>query len=168
VFLAPRADQGLVLLEQNGIAGFRTPESCADAVNAYLNWSVPAPPAEHAGCDLTEAAAVISRSQGARLNECDSCRLFAALGIKVAESRVLTQAADCAGIQFRILNSRKGPAVRATRAQADRKLYKAAIRAAVATYSAEVRSGSFPAPEHSFRSEGSASPSVPAPTPARK
>ena len=43
-----------------------------------------------------------------------------------------------------------------------------AIRAAVATYSAEVRSGSFPAPEHSFRSEGSATPSVPAPTPARK
>src|SRR5436190_23568519 len=38
-------------------------------------------------------------------------------------------ATDEAGIQFRILNSSKGPAVRATRAQADRLLYKQAIRA---------------------------------------
>ncbi|MFP5429676.1 MAG: tRNA uridine-5-carboxymethylaminomethyl(34) synthesis enzyme MnmG [Gammaproteobacteria bacterium] len=38
-------------------------------------------------------------------------------------------ATDRGGIQFRILNSSKGPAVRATRAQADRVLYKAAIRA---------------------------------------
>src|SRR5664279_4020342 len=37
-------------------------------------------------------------------------------------------ATDEAGIQFRILNSSKGPAVRATRAQADRILYKQAIR----------------------------------------
>lgn len=37
-------------------------------------------------------------------------------------------ATDCSGIQFRVLNAKKGPAVRATRAQADRALYKSAVR----------------------------------------
>ncbi len=40
----------------------------------------------------------------------------------------MARATDEAGIQFRVLNSRKGPAVRATRAQADRVLYRNAIR----------------------------------------
>lgn len=40
----------------------------------------------------------------------------------------MARATDLAGIQFRVLNSRKGPAVRATRAQADRSLYRSAIR----------------------------------------
>ena len=44
---------------------------------------------------------------------------------------VMARAADKGGIQFRTLNQRKGPAVRATRAQADRALYKAAIRHAL-------------------------------------
>jgi tRNA uridine 5-carboxymethylaminomethyl modification enzyme len=41
---------------------------------------------------------------------------------------LMARAADRAGIQFRILNASKGPAVRATRAQADRMLYKWAVR----------------------------------------
>jgi tRNA uridine 5-carboxymethylaminomethyl modification enzyme len=41
---------------------------------------------------------------------------------------VMARATDQAGIQFRVLNARKGPAVRATRAQADRSLYRQAIR----------------------------------------
>jgi tRNA uridine 5-carboxymethylaminomethyl modification enzyme len=43
----------------------------------------------------------------------------------------MARATDRAGIQFRVLNSRKGPAVRATRAQADRVLYRNAIRSIV-------------------------------------
>jgi len=46
---------------------------------------------------------------------------------------IMARATDRAGIQFRVLNASKGPAVRATRAQADRALYKAIVRAALET-----------------------------------
>ena len=84
VFLAPLADEGLVTLQKNGVASFRTPESCADAVNAYLNWRAPgerpAPAAE-----VKEAARIAAGFGAKRLNERDAGRLFAALGITVAE-----------------------------------------------------------------------------------
>ncbi|HHW4681568.1 MAG TPA: FAD-dependent oxidoreductase, partial [Xylella taiwanensis] len=45
----------------------------------------------------------------------------------------MAYAADAAGIQWRTLNASKGPAVRATRCQADRALYRAAIRHLIET-----------------------------------
>src|SRR6187401_3867457 len=46
---------------------------------------------------------------------------------------LMARIADLGGIQFRVLNRRKGPAVRGPRAQADRKLYARAMKAAIRT-----------------------------------
>lgn len=84
VFLAPQAEEGLKIFQEAGIAAFRTPESCADAVHAYLNWR--APKAEvTADCpaalaQLTATASWDERSSGA---------LFDTLGVPVARSLVL-------------------------------------------------------------------------------
>jgi len=89
VFLAPRADNALVQLQASGVASFRTPESCADAVNAYLDWKAPgARPA--AGVEAAAASAVAKGYMRARLDEREAGALFAALGIKVADHRVIT------------------------------------------------------------------------------
>jgi acyl-CoA synthetase (NDP forming) len=88
VFLAPRAEEGLALLEENGIAGFRTPETCADAVNAYLNWRAPGKRPAPDAAEVEAAAALASRAREDRLNEQDSCALFAALGVEVVRSQV--------------------------------------------------------------------------------
>lgn len=100
VFLAPRADDGLLALQENGIAGFRTPESCADAVNAFLNWRPPLP-MDLVDARETESADVLAATvQGSRLNELESYRLFFALGIPVVSSRVITAPEECATAAF--------------------------------------------------------------------
>ena len=84
-FLCPNAVQSLELLQQVGVPAFRTPESCADAVNAYLSWREPRalPRAE-----LPPEIAALLAGEGA-LNESQSLALLAALGIDVAQSVVL-------------------------------------------------------------------------------
>lgn len=94
-FLAPRADNGLVMLQEKGVASFRTPESCADAVNAYLNWHAPAPQQTVTAGELEKTEALLRHLPAGTLNERDSCALFATLGVPVAESMVVANLNDC-------------------------------------------------------------------------
>ncbi len=93
VFLAPRADSALVHLQSSGVASFRTPESCADAVNAYLNWQAPTP--LESPQDVSAVNRLLQSVGAGVLNERDSMALFSALSIPVAPSMVFKKGSEC-------------------------------------------------------------------------
>ncbi|MDE2007742.1 MAG: acetate--CoA ligase family protein, partial [Rhodospirillales bacterium] len=74
-FLVPQAEESLRLLSGAGIAAFRNPEPCADAIRAFLDWRAPRAVPE-AG-DVAAARALI----GAAVDEPGARAVFAALGI---------------------------------------------------------------------------------------
>jgi acyl-CoA synthetase (NDP forming) len=94
VYLAPRADDGLRLLQRHGVANFRTPESCADAVNTYVNWRAPTAQLAVDASEVAAASALLASLKAGQLNERQSLELFSSLGIECARSAVVTDPAQ--------------------------------------------------------------------------
>ncbi|MFA7436606.1 acetate--CoA ligase family protein [Castellaniella sp.] len=85
VFLAPEAGTSLRLLYEQGIAAFRTPESCADALSAFLYRNAPEPTDVGGGVPIWPADVP---KQGP-LNEFEAIQVFDALGICTASAQLL-------------------------------------------------------------------------------
>lgn len=103
VFLAPHAEASLRLLADAGVAGFRTPEACADAIRAWCAWTAPVAPAAPETQKLAAASSLLAAADTAQLNEYDACRVFAALGVPQAATAVITRAEQPAGIAFPVV-----------------------------------------------------------------
>ena len=87
VFCVPEAGGSLKALTEAGLAGFRTPESCADAVAACLNWTAPQP--QPAADVPARALALLAAQTGPCLDEGAALAVFEALGIPCVQNRVL-------------------------------------------------------------------------------
>ncbi|MEE8443725.1 MAG: acetate--CoA ligase family protein, partial [Alphaproteobacteria bacterium] len=86
-FLVPEAPESLALLAEAGIAAFRTPEACADAMRASLDWSPPA--ATPIGNAPAGAAEALRAATTPVLDEMASRGVLKALGIPYAPAHVL-------------------------------------------------------------------------------
>lgn len=100
MFIAPHAVESLQRLAEAGVAGFRTPESCVDAIRAWAQWRAPGEAVPPDKGRLEEAGKVIASVRGSRLNEHDSGELFSALGIPFAPAEVISRPDEKVSLAF--------------------------------------------------------------------
>ncbi len=100
VFIAPHAEKSLRLLGEAGIAAFRTPEGCADAVRAYLEWSPPTEEAPAPARDLAPVEAALAAAKGAALDGGEARAVFEALGIPQTPAHVIGDGQEASRIGY--------------------------------------------------------------------
>ncbi|MGH8666041.1 MAG: acetate--CoA ligase family protein [Burkholderiales bacterium] len=100
VFVGPRAERALSLLEEQGVAAFRTPEACASAIQAYLDWHAPQPRASVPETLARVLRAAIRAAGGGWLNEYEAAKVLAAVGIPFAPACVVQSGADPVDLPF--------------------------------------------------------------------
>lgn len=83
VYLAPDAQDSLRLLGRAGIAAFRTPEACAEGIQAFLNWHEPGLDHKPNTDAVANAQALIVQPPGDILGEASALNVFASLGLSV-------------------------------------------------------------------------------------
>ena len=93
-FLVPQAEETNQLLTDAGVAGFRTPESCADAFRCCLGWTPPAVDTDAAGFDAAKIEKSLKDAKAGTLDERQSSALFDALGIAQAAATVVPDASQ--------------------------------------------------------------------------
>ncbi|HKU69402.1 MAG TPA: acetate--CoA ligase family protein [Burkholderiales bacterium] len=101
VFCAPQADASLALMAEAGIAGFRTPEACADAIRAWRDWQAPLEMPKPDGARVADARKLAAGKK--QLNEQEACRVFDALGVPAARSAVITTPDQPVKLEFPVV-----------------------------------------------------------------
>jgi len=100
VFILPEAAKSLELLAKSGIAAFRTPEGCADAVRAYLDWRRPQVSVSGDARLLTKARKRLAMVTEETLDEHAASEIFESVGIRVSPSVVIENPREPVNLRF--------------------------------------------------------------------
>ncbi len=100
VFLGPRAGESLRVLQDGGVAAFRTPEACADAVRAYCDWRAPLSPVRATPDQRIALDRAVAAAGRGILSEHAAATLLASIGVPVAPSQVIQSGSDPVQLPF--------------------------------------------------------------------
>jgi acyl-CoA synthetase (NDP forming) len=100
VFAGPRADTALRILHEGGVAAFRTPEACADAVRAYCDWRPPTAEIDVDPARITRIRQAVRSYGRGILNERAAASMLAAIGVACTPSQVIRDGRESVNLPY--------------------------------------------------------------------